>query len=679
MTQEERDELQGYLDERIFGTRRQMRSKYRDEKWLEEKQVDVDDLYQIVKDIRDINKINDMEIDDALDKVADCLRKINFHGMQPSPNSKNSSKYVPRDKMPFLVKQVLWLICYKALQAGLKQKDVFEKFEKYDIYVSHNFFSSLEQTPDYFLRCEEYSQPENPCKYKGQKKDELAVAIKTLVYQAGKHSCFVDIFGGSGSASVAVCRKRRVKYVYNEKNKAVCNYIKTLEGDDYKKVIEGLRIIQDDLSSPDNNICSSYMEFNICEVIGRYINFKQKNSKRKLNKNDLEIIDLEREIQGYADADFELDSQRLRKLMEQFPNKIHVFKDEIEGLLKEKKIFRGISSFEDLESMNTIDAFYQYENDFYYFSLNYMFTWGLQFVKGMYGYDRITYDDWRRMLRQYKALGYYAYFYLLRKKGYGGSVDRAVGEIYLWFFSTRASIGSSSIIYDGQSAMFGKANDDIYKFIREDFEHKVKEFHDALSGTVIENRDFRGIIQKYTTENTLFYSDSPYIGTSDYDDNAGKVSKFSGDDMKDLIKGLIQGLKTTMQEDAKKAPKPGKFIFSMRAVKSGEEVDASGKKKHDKIVSGNEEICQYVYKEFAAYKKSLYVLVIYEKEKDLCDLIQKSKVIEIMITNYEIKNFEIKKGKKEKVKVYICKVFEFGDYLNHIKENMVGYKKDWGL
>ena len=280
------------------------------------------------------------------------------------------------------------------------------------------------------------------------------------------------------------------------------------------------------------------------------------------------------------------------------------------------------------------------------------------------------------MLRQYKALGYYAYFYLLRKKRRNGverenDVERAIGEIFLWYFSVQGSIVSSAIIYDRRSIVWDKPYYTIYNFIIEDFENKIKVFHDTLSGTVVENVDFSDIIKKYSVGDTLFYSDSPYIGTSDYDDEAGGVSEFSSANMKELIRGLIQASKTGKQEDTKEGSKPNKFIFSMRAVKSGEEIDASGNSKYDKMVSGNKDICQYVYKEFLSFKKQLYVLVIYEKKKDLGELIQKSKLIEIMITNYKIVSFEVGK--------YICEAFTFNDYLKCIKANMVGYQKSWGL
>lgn len=667
MTQKERDELQHYLDERIFGTKRQMRSKCAD-KQLTQGQKDF--LYLIVRDVgsfdaKNVQNTNDLDV--AIIKVAYCLRQINFHGMKPNP--KNSKNIVPRDKMPFLVKQVLWLICYKALEAGLKQKDVFEEFHQHNIYVSHNFFSSLEQTPDYFLRCEEYSQPENPCKYKGQKKEELGMAIKRLVYQAGKHSYFVDIFGGSGSASAAVCRKRRVKYVYNEKNRTVCNYVGILKSDDYKKVIEGLQSIQDDLLSSDITTYSFYKKFDMPKEIGKYI-----NSKRAKTQKDSEIIDLEREIQGYADVNFNIDQQRLAELMKQFPSAIMVFRNEIEELLKEKEIFRGISSFDDLVDLDTVGDFYRYEDDFYYLlRLGYLQTWGLSFVKGMYGFDEITYDEWRKMFRQYKALGYYAYFYL-RRGNTRDAVAHAIGEIYLQYFSVQGSIVSSAIIYDQRSTIWNEPYYAIYNFLEEDFVSKVEKFHKALSGTIIENGDFRDIIKNYEFKNTLFYSDSPYIATSDY--NEGEYLKFHGDDMKDLIRMLMQGSGASKAGNTQKASKPNKFIFSMRAVKSAEEKGAS-----DKIVSGNRQIYESVYKEFAPYAKSLYVLAIFEekeKEKEdeeLCTLIQDNKVIEIMITNYEIVSFEVEtKGKR-----YTCKALKFNVYMKKIRKYMKGYNKSWDV
>lgn len=680
MTQEERDELQDYLNERIFGTRRQMRSKHAD-KQLTQGQKDF--LYLIVRDVRNfvakkVQSINDLDI--AIIKVACCLRQINFHGMQPNP--KNSKNIVPRDKMPFLVKQVLWLICYKALQAGLKQNDVFKEFEEYNIYVSHNFFSSLEQTPDYFLRCEEYSQPENPCKYMGQKKDELAVAIKNLVYQAGSHSCFVDIFGGSGSASVAVCRKRRVEYVYNELNTRVHNYVEMIAGQNYKDISEMLEKIQEDLRTPELSPVSK-LGFSFQDELDTYIDAKETEGGFSEG-----VIEAERNLQQFAKGTYNFDvtsvKDILHKLDKALQGKKGNFKndDKIQNITEDA--ITKVSSI--LASTNIIEDFGAHvdelnclceENNI----ILYDYPYKVIMTPVPIGFPRkeITYGEYRKCICQYKALGYYAYFKNMKassKTIQNYSIEYAVGEIFLKYMATHGKEGSTAILDYVKQHYSHNAKNNIGSFIKEDFERKVKEFHDALSGTKIKNIDFRGIIEKYSTKNTLFYSDSPYISTSDYGDKVGGVPAFSGNDMKDLIKGLMQGVKTSGHKNTKKASKPNKFIFSMRAVKNREEIGTPGTKKNSEIVNGNQEICQYVYKEFASYNISLYVLVIYEKGKDLCDLIQKSKVIEIMITNYEIVSFEAKgKGKKK----YVCEAFTFDKYLKKIKEKMVGYQKNWEL
>lgn len=675
MPQKERDELQRYLDERIFGTKRQMRSICENKQLT---QIQKDSLYQVVKDIRDIkdftSKKTTQRLDNALVVVANCLRQINFHGMKPSPNSKNSPKYVPTDKMPFLVKQVLWLICYKSLQAGLKQKDVYEELDKHNIYVSHNFFSSLEQTPDYFLKCEKYQQPENPCKYKGQKKNELAVAIKTLVYQAGKHSCFVDVFGGSGSASVAVCRKRRVKYVYNELNTRVHNYVKMITGGNYKDISEMLEKIQEDLRTPELFLTSK-LGFSFQDELGIYISAKEtKGGYRK------GVIEAERNMQqfGRGTYDFEISSVKdiLHKLDKVLRDKKRNFKDDhnIQNITKDA--IARVSSI--LASTNIIQAFNAYVDKLnalceekVIFMIDYPYKVKMTPVPIGFSGKEITYEEYRKYICQYKALGYYAYFTNMKGSFNKKQVEYAVGEIFLKYMALYGKDGSTAILDYVKQNYSHNAKNNIGNFLKEEFSENVERFHKALSGTIIEDRDFRGIIQKYMPKNTLFYSDSPYIGTSGYDDEMGGVSEFSSADMKDLIRGLIQANKTGEQEDTKKESKPNKFIFSMRAVKSGEEIDASGNSKYDKMVSGNKEICQYVYKEFLSCKKQLYVLVIYEKEKNLEKLIQKSAVIEIMITNYKIVSFEVGK--------YICEAFTFNDYLKCIKANMVGYQKSWGL
>ena len=81
--------------------------------------------------------------------------------------------------------------------------------------------------------------------YMGQKHGELSVAIKNLVYQAGKYDIFCDIFGGSGAALLSVDRRKNTGYVYNELNRNVRNLFEVLADDSkHLELIEELETLQ---------------------------------------------------------------------------------------------------------------------------------------------------------------------------------------------------------------------------------------------------------------------------------------------------------------------------------------------------------------------------------------------------------------------------------------------------
>ena len=85
------------------------------------------------------------------------------------------------------------------------------------ILNKEKYYKRLLYTPVWYVESKKYKQPENPCGYMGQKKNQYGLAIKELAYQAGSYKYFVDLFGGSGSASVAVPHKKDNIDVYNEK------------------------------------------------------------------------------------------------------------------------------------------------------------------------------------------------------------------------------------------------------------------------------------------------------------------------------------------------------------------------------------------------------------------------------------------------------------------------------
>lgn len=66
------------------------------------------------------------------------------------------------------------------------------------------------------------------------------------------------------------------------------------------------------------------------------------------------------------------------------------------------------------------------------------------------------------------------------------------------------------------------------------------KFHERIKNVQVENLDFREIIPKYDTEETLFYLDPPYMPTTRRKPYQGYVHEMSIKDHKDLIKLLLK-------------------------------------------------------------------------------------------------------------------------------------------
>jgi DNA adenine methylase len=111
-----------------------------------------------------------------------------------------------------------------------------------------------------------------------------------------------------------------------------------------------------------------------------------------------------------------------------------------------------------------------------------------------------------------------------------GAFERAVR----WFYQNRSGINSGNAqdvsrtgwrhsVWSGQNPANGYIS--ACKMIL--------TFAQRMRGVMIENIDFRDLIQKYDSENTLFYVDPPYVGREKY-----YAGGFTEDDHRDLSKLL---------------------------------------------------------------------------------------------------------------------------------------------
>ncbi len=648
-----KSELQKILDKGAIPFKKFNRAKNANKVFsAEEEQT----LYDIVDDCETSESF---DYDKALDKIVGIIN--NHPEVRDFDLGYNGDVPLVATEMPFLIKQVLFYLCYKIKKSNITTKKFMEELNNRGLAKTKKFLNMGGMTPDGYYTMSKYKQPVNPCPYKGQKKDELAYAIKNLAYQAGAYSYFVDIFGGSGSASTALYPQDKVKQVYNEKNKAVYNLFEVISSDRYVELQEGIKRLQEDLAKPDYTI-DPYYGFDIEEVLRKYITDKLNRPRSKIN-----TIEEEREIFENYGCQFKFYDKEKEVFM-------GVFQEQIDMKYPRNKEFDGYT-YDEIKKWTTKEDFDKHfetickiEKQYFGIMYNHKMLIRLSgdiIKNGKVVKANIFYRDYKDNIVQLKALAYFAYFVDMQNIGRkNGKIQRAVGEIFLQKIATRGDIVSSSIIASNRGEFEldnTKKRNEIWKFILyEDIYYEIEQYHDRVrrcyNQKLLRNKDFRAVIKEFAEKNNkvLFYSDSPYIGTSDYYKKGSGVDKFLTKDMDELINLLVESGK--------------KFIFSMRAVKSYEK-----KPQKSVMALGNKEIYDTVYEKFKngtnKRRISLFVLVILEKGKNLAKEISDNRVIEIMITNFPIVSFPNYKDSDNVL--YEFEVYKFKDFMKIIDENML--------
>ncbi len=598
---------------------------------------------------------SDFNYEAAVDKVTDI---INSNPSMRDFDLDDTGVPLVSMEMPFLIKQVLFYLYYKMKSDRRYREITIERFlydlDKRGVSKTKKFLDVGGLTPEKYYQIKKYMQPKNPCPYKGQKNRELAEAIKNLAYQAGKYSYYVDLFGGSGSATTALFPQDKVKQVYNEKNRVIFNYFEVISSDRYEELQKAIDIVQEDLSRPDYEI-NPYFGFDIPATIKEYIEFKREHAQRL----DERVIEDEMEICNRMGEEFIFDEESVINFMKELPFRIEFFSNQIDKYLIKHK---NKISIDEIKTWNKLEDFYNNLHLIKDLSSriipNYVTMHLYGKTDGESGIN--NFNDYVRSIKKLKALGYFAYFYLLRNTAGAISEDKkvqyAVGEIYLQSVSTQGDICSSAVlscdVYEEHH------REEVDNFIDRDLENCIESFHSRVrrcsKQDLLRNRDFKKVLNEFAkiSGNVLFYVDSPYIGTSDYGDKVNGVDDFTTEDMDRLIKSLMESNK--------------KFIFSMRAVISGGD--------EDNKIKGNNQLKEHVYEQFdklSKPSKPLYVLVILRQDWILEDAIKAAKEIEIMITNFPIVSFDnYKKGKNAKRDIYKYEVYKFKDFKKIVEDNM---------
>ena len=209
---------------------------------------EINKLYQIVLDCENsTSSYTWQNWKKGLDKIASIGKKFN-NAPQLGKGGRNNKGAIPTspNKMPWLIKQVLFYAYADCVVNNIMingkvvtATDILDELDSKGLTLSHNFFSRTERAVNDYVSLETYVEPKAPFNYNGQKHGCLGYALGHLVYQAGKHDLFVDLFGGTGFSSVAFQRRRNSRYVYNEKDIAMYNLFYVMQDDNlYKKLID---------------------------------------------------------------------------------------------------------------------------------------------------------------------------------------------------------------------------------------------------------------------------------------------------------------------------------------------------------------------------------------------------------------------------------------------------------
>lgn len=648
-------EVRKLLNEMFPQTKRYNKSIKADSK-LSDKEIEI--LCQFVSDFESLDEQFDWR-----SRISDITSIANRLQTKQTVKANNKAGKIPKtpDAMPFLIRQVLFYLGVACSVYKLASQAEILRVLKYNgLNLSHNFYSGMHVTD--YVNMHLYKQPEMLFPYLGQKDEELGAAIKHLVYQAGAYNYFIDVFGGSGAASVAFPRRNNSVYIYNDLEEELGNLFDIISDDkDYETLIEYMRCLQEDLRGG----LTEWNPFGFDFENEAQVFYKERNSRNTYK--ELRIVsDLNADVSDNAD---------IYMIME-FMDKLYDYISEFEAYSDFKK-----------------EVFGEWDKSKGFFLLYMMFLKNYSKIVSFLNDNLIPIDmksitySWGSYKEKLglvehriraKQLRFYEWYAICGNALNGKSscktdkVFLGMATIFMMQFVTHGEAGLSSILrmykdidevyYDDKT---GESKEWI-KFINTDFECIISKLHSRLkkndkllakrkrksksnskrtliTRTIIEKMDCSDLLIKYRgKEHVLIYSDSPYIATKQY-----KAGDFSPEAMKHLLEMLLET--------------KSKFIFSCRACKSTNKSEAT-----EKVLEGNQIILDTVFGNISKIfkTKELYVLTI-ATGKNFWDIVKNNGVAEIMITNYEIYDFSDNQYKTTSYKVY-----KYDNFLDKLKKNI---------
>lgn len=610
--------------------------------------------------------------------------------------------------MPLLIQQIIFFMAVRGEDYNLyTQTELMYEFTgkaEYNpkgVYTCNNstplslskIFSKLPYDYKYYMSCRDYkfeyeslsgvvfSQPAVLFNYNGQKDKELGVVIRNLAYQAGKYKHFVDVFGGTASATLAIPKrghdsnkKGYVSYTYNDLDNDLVNLYNVIKSDDYVLLIDEINQLKSALSGVDDFDDSIDYDAEMDKFFNKVVRVNRESRLKQQTKSG------ETDIYDKANAETIYEMKPVADYMREIQAKIPYMLDNItiSGVVYSKADIER--KFESLVADS--EYLMRYASDRVFFD-----ELGSQLIYKGLKVTRKTDDDKvdelvetskesRMRDIQARFYQYYAYLSNVLDSGVGTPVRKALAFIFVSSMKTNGSTDISAVTNIVPNRYYKNISETWRYFLEPTKKQQakmpeqvdiIKELHKQFERIDIINKDFKKVItstieivneEKGSKKNyskaesgALLVVDSPYIATTGY-----KAGAFNRENMHDLINLL--GVAT----DAN-----CKFIFCCRAcaTRSRGKTQTDYKAIDKAIV---ETVYTYFNDIFLANKKPLWVTTVARNNKyDFFeDNVVNHKETEIMITNYKVEHVEVSSlYPKASYEVYTFKDFieKLGQYL----------------
>lgn len=611
--------------------------------------------------------------------------------------------------MPLLIQQIIFFMAVRGEDYDLyNQTELMHEFTGKAEYNPKGKFTCNNSTPlslskifsklpydyKYYMSCRDYkfeyeslqgkvfSQPAVLFNYNGQKDKELGVVIRNLAYQAGKYKHFVDVFGGTASATLAIPKRGHgfnkkgfVSYTYNDLDDELVNLYNVIKSDDYVLLIDEINQLKSALSGVDDFDDSIDYDAEIDKFFNRATRMSRKA------RFDKQADSGEADIYNKSNAETIYAMKPVADYMREIQAKIPNMKDSISisGVVYSKDDIK--KKFESLVADSEYLMRYASDRAFFDELGSQLIYKGLKVIRKT-GANKIddlveTSKDSRMRDLQARFYQYYAYLSNVLDSGVGTPVRKALAFIFVSSMKTSGSTDISAVTRIVPNRYYKNISETWRYFLEPTKKHQakmpeqvdiIKELHKQFERIDITNKDFKEVItstievvneekeeakKNYSKAESgaLLVVDSPYIATTGY-----KAGAFNREDMHDLINLL--GVAT----DAN-----CKFIFCCRACATR----SRGKTKTDyKAIDKAivETVYTYFNDIFLANKKPLWVTTVARNNKyDFFeDNVVNHKETEIMITNYKVEHVEVSPLYPDaKYEVYTFKdfIYKLGQYL----------------